>query len=196
MSTFVTILCDEVETYSTAAMEEALENLGIEVRTIHNLEEVDPASDLVVVLHAERQGNSFNTYALKEGITWLPVQFSHTIGRIGPIIIPKVSACFECLKLRCDSNGIPPLVVKDTKFELSWTLISLITATETVKWVSRHTNSFEPLSLGHLIEFDGFHLHGEVNPVYKLPTCPVCGARHKAHLAAQLWQEAELVEQP
>lgn len=192
----ITILCDEGATYSTDIIKEELGRLGLEVKQAYTFESVDPASDLVIVLHAERQGRTFNSYAQREGITWLPVQFSHSVGRIGPIVIPKISACFECLQLRCESNGVVPLIPKETRFELSWSLVSGIVALEAVKWVSRHTNSFVPLSLGHLIEFDAFHLQGEVNPVYKLPTCPVCGVRHQAHLAAQLWREAELVMQP
>lgn len=196
MSTFVTLLCEADAAYTVENIEWPLKQLGIEVKVVHTFEEVDAESDLVLVLHAEKQGASFNKYALQEGITWLPVRFSHTVGRIGPIMIPHASACYECVELRSSSNSMPPLAPKETRFELSWSLISGIVAMETIKWVSRNTNSFVPLSLGHLIEFDAFHLQGDVHPVYKLPTCPACGARHQANLAAQLWRESELVNQP
>jgi bacteriocin biosynthesis cyclodehydratase domain-containing protein len=195
MSSLITILSDKSTIYASDNIELPLKNLSIEVNTVNTFEEVDPQSDLVIVLHAEKQGRVFNTYALKNGLTWLPVQFSHTLGRIGPIMIPDVSACYECLQLRCASNGVVPLVPKETHFDLSWCLISGIVAMETIKWVSRNTNSFAPLSLGHLIEFDAFYLQGDVNPVYKLPTCPACGVRHQAHLAAQPWRESDLVHQ-
>ncbi|MFB9325018.1 TOMM precursor leader peptide-binding protein [Paenibacillus aurantiacus] len=193
MSAFVTILNDAASGGGSEAIEEALRGLDIEVKLAAKPEEIDARSDLVLVLQAEKHGSAFNAYALKQGITWLPVQFSHTIGRIGPLIIPKVTACFACLELRCASNGVPPLMHKENRFAVSWSLIGAIAAMETIKWVSRHTNNFSPLSLGHVIEFDAFHLQGDVNPVYKLPTCPSCGVRHQAHLAAQPWREAELV---
>ncbi|MFC4098455.1 TOMM precursor leader peptide-binding protein [Paenibacillus xanthanilyticus] len=192
MSAFVTILSDGLSG-EAGPIEEALRGVDIEVRLAAAPEEIDEQSDLVLVLQAEKQGSAFNAYALKKGITWLPVQFSHTVGRIGPLIIPKVTACFACMELRSGSNGVQPLLPKANRFAVSWSLISAIAATETIKWVSRHTNNFSPLSLGHVIEFDAFHLQGDVNPVYKLPTCPSCGVRHQAHLAAQPWREAELV---
>lgn len=193
MSTFLTVICTEEEKNLPVQLLELLAKLELEVRLVHRQEDVDPASDLVIVLQAEQVGRAFNSYAQEKGITWLPVQFAHTVAHIGPVIIPGVTACFDCLLLRSQANGLAPLAPKNVRFELAWTLVSSILATEVTKWVSRSTNSFVPLSLGHLVEFDAFQLRGDVSPVYKVPTCKTCGVRHEPHLAAQLWREAELV---
>lgn len=192
----VTVLCEAEAINSAESLERLLQGLGVAVNVVNRFEDVDADSELVVVLQTEKVGEAFNTYALRNGIAWLPVQFSHSTGRIGPIIVPHCSACYECVQLRSRSHGLAPLEPKTTMFDLSWSVLSGIVAIETVKWITRHTNSFPPLSLGHLIEFDPFHLQGDVNPVYKLPTCPSCGVRHQAHLAAQPWREAELVLEP
>ncbi|MNO19867.1 hypothetical protein D3C76_96060 [compost metagenome] len=192
----VTILCESDAVNTAGTIEDLLNGLGVEVKVVSEFDAVDADSELVVVLQAEKNGEAFNGYALKTGITWLPIQFSQSIGRIGPIIVPNCTACYECVQLRSHSHGLAPLEHRSTMFDLSWSVLSGIIAIETVKWITRHTNSFPPLSLGHIIEFDAFHLQGDVNPVYKLPTCPSCGARHQAHLAAQPWHEAELVLEP
>ncbi|KOP64825.1 hypothetical protein AMS62_05850 [Bacillus sp. FJAT-18019] len=192
----VTIVCDPEAANTAETIEGLLKDLGVVTEVVSRFEDVNPDSELTLVLQAEVRGEAFNTYALEQGITWLPVQFSNSAGRIGPIIVPNCSACFECVQLRTRSHGLPLLESKSTIFDLSWSVLSGIIAIEAVKWITRQTNSFPPLSLGHIIEFDPFHLQGDVNPAYKLPTCPSCGARQQAHLAAQSWHEAELVLEP
>lgn len=192
----VTILCEREAVNSADSLEALLTGFGIEVSTVNEFTETRASSELVVVLQAEKRGETFNAYAMKQGIMWLPVQFSYSTGRIGPIIVPGYSACYECVQRRGHSNGLAPLEPKDSMFDLSWSVLSGVIAIETAKWVSRHTSDDPPLSLGHMIEFDAFHLQGDVNPVYKLPTCPSCGARSQAHLASQSWRESDLVLGP
>ncbi|MGN7456291.1 TOMM precursor leader peptide-binding protein [Paenibacillus pasadenensis] len=196
MNAFVTLLGGWGESGEAEPIAAALRGLGVEARAASAFGEIDPGSDLVLVLQAERQGAAFNAYALEHGLTWLPVAFSHTVGRLGPIVVPGETACYECLELRGRANGVPPLAPKPSRFDPSWSMVASLAVMETVKWLSRSTNSFAPLSLGHQVEFDAFHLQGEVNPVYRLPTCPSCGLRHQARLAAQPWTEAGLVHRP
>lgn len=189
----VTILCDKEAVNPADSLKGLLTGLGVDVTTVNEFTDIRVDSELVVVLQAEKCGEAFNTYAMEKGITWLPVQFSHSTGRIGPIIVPGYSACYECAQRRSSSNGLAPLEPKNDMFDLSWSVLSGVIAIETAKWISRHTSSFPPLSLGHMIDLDAFHLQGEVNPIYKLPTCPSCGTRNQARLGVQPWRESDLV---
>lgn len=189
----ITILCTEDGINSADSIGALLSGLGVQVDKVNQFTEVSKEAELVIVLQAEQWGEDFNRYALEHHITWLPVRFSHSAGRIGPILIPGCSACYECALRRERSNGMRPLEPRNAIFDLSWSVLSGIIATEAAKWISCHTSSFPPLTLGHVLDFDAFHLQGEINPVYKLPTCPCCGVRHEPRLAAQPWREAELV---
>ncbi|UUZ94710.1 TOMM precursor leader peptide-binding protein [Paenibacillus sp. P25] len=121
-----------------------------------------------------------------------PVQFSHTVGRIGPLIVPDETCCYACYELRLQSNGASGLTQRPQVFDLSQSLVLGIVSLEIVKWLSRDKNTFLPLTLEHSLEFDAFYLQGDLQPVYRVPSCPVCGARSKPEAAPQSWMPGTL----
>ncbi|GGN99994.1 TOMM precursor leader peptide-binding protein [Saccharibacillus kuerlensis] len=172
-----------------------LRGTGLSARLAKSLDEQDEAPELTIVLGSEERMSEWNVVANRRGLSWLPVRFNRLGGSLGPLVVPGVTACHECLKQRMVSLSSPSVLEAESGFELSWQIFAGIAALEVVKWSSRHKSSFAPLTLGHLLEFDAFHIEGELSAVHRVPTCPVCGVRRVAGLAAQPWREASLAVQ-
>lgn len=195
MTRTVNLLVESADSILTSSFVEPLSKLDVSLHLVEASHEVDPKADLTVVWEANHVGAKFNQHAFEHGLAWLPVQYSTTKGRIGPIIVPGQSACYECCLLRLTSNGQPELPQVDKKFELAYGLFVHVVALEVVKWLSRDTNSFVPTTLNHMLELDAFQLEGEVNPVYRVPSCKTCGVGNDPHQAVQSWFPKELVFQ-
>ncbi len=126
----------------------------------------------------------WNTYCVQHNLRFLPIVLSNLVGQIGPLIIPKETACFECLVTRQDSHlGNPSAkhVVDSMAFE-SQTVVGFhpsmasilgnVAAMELTKFYSQAL----PLwNVGKLIEVNLLSTRMITRKVLKLPRCPVCG---------------------
>jgi hypothetical protein len=85
---------------------------GLRSRPITDLAQVaalDPARDLVVAVggdvRAGTQLRAANAACLAAGVPWLPVSsFDGAVLRVGPLIVPGRTACFECTERRLAAN--------------------------------------------------------------------------------------------
>jgi len=170
-----------------------LQIAGLPVRWTESPEEVREAPELMIAIGSEERLSAWNEIAHRRAFNWLPVRFNRLGGSVGPLVIPGVTACRECLKQRMASLSSPDVPEAAAGLELSWQIFAGIVALEVAKWSSRHKSSFAPLTLGHLLEFDAFHIEGELSAVHRVPTCSVCGVRRSASLAAQPWTEAAVL---
>jgi bacteriocin biosynthesis cyclodehydratase domain-containing protein len=186
----ITLMCFDALPYEE--LEKDLQNLQFEVHRTDRPDESIGDSGLTIVFDAETHGMMVNDEAIRLGAAWLPVQFSHMKARIGPLIVPHETPCYQCVQMRMQAGEVPKMAAKSVYFSLSFSLVCKIIALETVKWTSRETNSFVPASLGHQIVIDAFHLKGELQPVYQVPSCPVCGIPAKPESGIMPWQPAVL----
>jgi bacteriocin biosynthesis cyclodehydratase domain-containing protein len=127
---------------------------------------------------------SWNEHCVREGVQFLPVVLQDLVGYVGPLVVPKESACLECLRARENANMDDPDVRR---------------APEHAAYEGQVVNAFHPSMasiLGDLAAIELVKFHGqlmrsrivgrqiEVNlvapqlverRVLKLPACPVCG---------------------
>ena len=182
------------EYFPTHELQAPLQELDIEVTvSTSDAAAFTKAADLVVYFCTEEEGLKFNKLAVKNGLTWIPVTFSHSIGRIGPLVIPNQTACYKCFTMRMRSNGVPELKASSKLFNLSFSLFAKIVAIEIVKWFTKEQRSFSSNLINHMIEFNAFTLEGVKGPVHYVPTCPDCGIQAKRNPELQFLREKSTV---
>jgi molybdopterin-synthase adenylyltransferase len=127
---------------------------------------------------------SWNEHCVREGIQFLPVVLQDLVGYVGPLVVPKESACLECLRARENANMDDP---------------DMRRAPEHAAYEGQVVNAFHPSMasiLGDIAAMELVKFHGqlmrsrivgrqiEVNlvapsllerRVLKLPWCTVCG---------------------
>ncbi|NQX47560.1 TOMM precursor leader peptide-binding protein [Paenibacillus tritici] len=164
-----------------------LTRLECKVSFMDSLAEIPGECSLAIVFGGSRDHEEFNKLSIISHIPWLPVQYSSTFSRLGPLIVAEETPCYECVALRIQSLGCTQEFIHNRHFELSFELLCKIIVLEVIKWSARETTTFVPVTLSHMLEFDAFHLEGELFPVYKVPSCPVCGSRHKQGTPKMPW---------
>ena len=124
----------------------------------------------------------WNRFCVANNVHFLPVVLDRFIGTIGPLIIPGESACYECVRLRENSNMDAPEIERTAEFH----------AAERQVVTGFHpamTNVLGELAAMELSKFYGSTTHRRINQiievnllapgmvsrrVLKLPFCPVC----------------------
>jgi hypothetical protein len=172
-----------------------LKEVGIDVKhcNTYDLREKNHYK-LVINFCTKEEGLAFNQIALKENITWIPIEVSYSIARVGPIIIPNETACYNCLNLRMKSNGVEELRSFDKFFKLSFSLVCKVLAIEIVKWVTREKNPFVCNLINNILEINSFILDGTLSPVYYVPSCSECGVSSDVNSEMQFIRGKSMVE--
>lgn len=107
---------------------------------------------------------------------------------LGPLVIPRQTACYICYDLRrkavlsesealAEANALAPA-------GLNFPIGAEWLALEVIKLL---TSVAEPVSRGRLSRFNILTGLMTVHPVLKLPRCPACGV-HKSRPARKLWE--------
>lgn len=172
-----------------------LKEVGIDMyhRNAYDFKE-DKYYDLIINFCTKEEGLAFNRIALKENITWIPVEFSYSITRIGPIIIPNETACYQCMDLRMKANRVEDLRSVDKLFNLSFSLVCKVIAIEIVKWVTREKSPYACNLINNILELNSFNLDGYLSPVFYVPSCPECGLNSGLNAELQFVREKSMVE--
>lgn len=108
---------------------------------------------------------------------------------IGPLIIPRETACYVCCELRLkaaktSSELFVPEVDIDSP-RLNFPLGADLLALEAIKFLSR---AAEPVTYGRIWRMNLLSGSLESHSVLKLPRCPACGS-HKVLPSRKLWEE-------
>ncbi len=109
---------------------------------------------------------------------------------VGPLIIPKETACYVCYNLRRkaalfemenhNNNTMNPDIPR-LNFPIGTDLLAL----DTIKFL---TGIMEPISRNRIIRINIGSGHMEVHSILKLPRCTACGV-HKTRPMRKLWEE-------
>ncbi len=129
----------------------------------------------------------FNNLALEQNIPWMLIKPIGIISWIGPIFVPGVTGCWDCLSQRLRNlrkseaiaqnvNGNVPLT--KSKAYISSTLNTAINmaATEVVKWIVKGDNS---KLTGKIVTFNSLSLEAQIHHLTKRPQCDCCGDSEK-----------------
>lgn len=131
-------------------------------------------------------GRRINTVALDHGIPWISARLTGLDGQVGPMILPRRSACYECYLRR--ARATMPAAYRDRAAGVETSDLGPLRAharilagwlvTDFIRLVGEGTG----FTLGGVIHFDFFDMTVEPNPVLKLPRCPACGTADRTRL--------------
>jgi bacteriocin biosynthesis cyclodehydratase domain-containing protein len=120
----------------------------------------------------------------------IPALYIHQQGlqvQIGPFVLPKDTACFECFLIRRDSTLAPweRKLLKNSNRE------GQLKIALGVDWVIVEVAKFllqvgEPITRGRMLFIDYFAGLPETHSVLRLPKCPVCGVVKRP--SYRLWE--------
>jgi bacteriocin biosynthesis cyclodehydratase domain-containing protein len=157
-----------------------------------NPNEIDPGSFDVLIATSDFGGfnllREWNEFCVLHDRCFLPVILQDLIGYVGPVVLPRKTACLQCLILRQNAHLRNPVVERAAEF----------TAFDGQKVVGFHPSMAS--MLGDIAAFELTKLFGisstaanigtqiEVNllagtmnsrKVLRLPRCPVCTSLHE-----------------
>lgn len=155
------------------------------------LERVPPEQLGCVVAGSEYRAQGLmrdiNRFCVDHGLMFMPAALIGSIGFVGPLVVPRESACFECLIGRENSNLKNP----ETESELRSvafrsrgfpgfhpamaSVLGDFAAMELIKF----TTEAVPWRIGSLFEINMLSPEMTTRRVLKLPRCAVCGVQEK-----------------
>ena len=136
----------------------------------------------------------WNRYCVENKIIFVPVLLDRCVGKVGPVIIPGESACYQCLNSRENSNLYIASKARIREFAAAGgqkvagflpsmaSILGDIAAVEIIKFAGRRL----PWSTGELIEVNLLAPSMENHKVLKLPRCKVCSNHSEARLNSPL----------
>ena len=129
-----------------------------------------------------------NTLALAMGSSLLVYRESPFAVELGPLIVPRQTACYVCYELRrkaAEPNPVPDETPPPRGAGLSFSCGVHLLALEIVKILTR---AAFPVTRGKLWRLGLFDGSVSVHPVLKLPRCPACGVQ-RSNPPRRIWEE-------
>jgi len=132
---------------------------------------------------------ALNRLVLDTGTPFLIYRENPFAVELGPLILPRQTACYRCYQLRrkaaemqaAEPDETPPTAATGLNFSSGVSLLAL----EIVKILTR--TAF-PVTRGKLWRLGLFEGSVSVHPVLKLPRCPACGT-HRVTPPRRIWEE-------
>jgi bacteriocin biosynthesis cyclodehydratase domain-containing protein len=141
----------------------------------------------------------FNRAAMAAKITWTSARLAGFEFHVGPTVIPGQTSCYECLRLRVNSNVLDydehVLLENSRKHSklpeeaLAITPGAGLLALEVVKALTWFT---PPATCSHLYSLNLLTLQSELHPILKIPRCPVCGRSAMPRPTIHAWQQTRV----
>jgi bacteriocin biosynthesis cyclodehydratase domain-containing protein len=135
-------------------------------------------------------GMEINGLCLERAIPWMLYRRHLHEVDIGPLMIPRETACFACYDSRIQASH--SMHTTDAFEDLNLPQLNLplgvdLLALEVLKFL---TGAIEPVAYGRIWRLDVFSGLLELHAVLKLPRCPACGM-HRVRPARKLWEETD-----
>lgn len=121
-----------------------------------------------------------NTLALESGVPWLPFGcFDGRTATIGPLIVPRETACYRCLVLRRDAStacaaelkSLRPLPLNASNGPALAALVAAIAAERIVRWIGLR----DPALPGAVVSVESApDLAVTDELLLRVPRCPAC----------------------
>jgi thiazole/oxazole-forming peptide maturase SagC family component len=130
----------------------------------------------------------FNKFCVENDVLFLPVVLQDFRGWIGPLVIPRETACYECTLSR--QNSLMPDHDIRRSIELSAyegqevigfhpsmaSILGDMAVMELTKLFAKILNTW---NVGHLIEVNMLKTEIKSRRILKVPRCPVCGEMNR-----------------
>lgn len=127
----------------------------------------------------------WNKFCVQRQRHYFPVTLQNVIGRVGPLVIPGDTACYECLHTRQNSHNMDSenlKVIDEAAFEGQMvtgfhpSMASILGDMAAIE-LSKFYSGVLPMSnVGSLIEVNLLATQVTVRKVLKLPRCSVCSS--------------------
>jgi bacteriocin biosynthesis cyclodehydratase domain-containing protein len=140
--------------------------------------------------------SAFNRAALASKTIWTSARFAGFEFHIGPTVIPGETPCYECFRLRINSNvadyGEHILLeeqwARHRPPEATLAIIPAagLLALEVLKAVTWFA---APASYAHLYSLNLLTMQSELHPILKIPRCPTCGRPSLPRPTVHAWQQ-------
>ncbi len=143
----------------------------------------DPlAAELTVAAGTVDELREMNARFREEGRTWLPIApFDGRFQLIGPVIVPEVSPCFECVQLRWGSNtAFAPLydqVVAAVPPHARDGGIEAVTGGFALRYALRWLFARDWMTASTVLVLEPKVFSTTAHPVYRVARCSTCGPR-------------------
>jgi bacteriocin biosynthesis cyclodehydratase domain-containing protein len=130
-----------------------------------------------------------NAISLSENISLLPYKQMGFSVELGPLVIPRDTACYMCYHLRRRADQMPWETTELTSRQIEPKLAIPIgldfLSVELIRFI---TGTGEPVTKGKMQQLNFLDHSSTLHPVYKLPRCPACGV-HLIRPTRKLWEE-------
>jgi molybdopterin-synthase adenylyltransferase len=140
-----------------------------------------------------------NRFCLDRQITWTSYRNLGLRFEVGPMIVPRETACFKCLELRKAANLYFYEDFLATQRNLLANSVSLGSLNITLGYealalevIKILTNFSRPVTYGSVFSFDVVGLTGKLHPVLKIPRCPACSNVSRDRPTFSIWRPDEL----
>lgn len=137
---------------------------------------------------------TINKICINEGKPWLRASFDDNLGYLGPLVIPRKTACYSCCELRLVTNS-PHYEyilwrykekIPQAKLSIPWPLVENLAAICINEVVTFLTNNYQPLTMDNLLLLDTRQMHLSRHKVIPYPNCPHCNLLGTGKQAQQM----------
>ncbi len=125
----------------------------------------------------------WNTLCVRQNRHFLPVVLQDLIGYVGPLVVPGETACFDCLRIRRNSqmNGYKPQrFIEAVAFEgqrvtgFHPSMASIVGNLAAFELIKLYSEALPFIKVGSLIEVNLLATEVKARKVLKIPRCPTC----------------------
>jgi bacteriocin biosynthesis cyclodehydratase domain-containing protein len=154
--------------------------------------EIDPESFDILIATSDFGGfgllREWNEFCVLHDRCFLPVVLQDLVGYVGPVVLPRKTACFECFILRQNAHMSNPLIERAAEFTAfegqtavgfhpsMASILGDIAAFELTKFYGLGPATW---TIGTQIEVNLLAATMNGRKVLRLPRCPVCTSLHE-----------------
>ncbi len=128
----------------------------------------------------------WNAFCVEHGVHFLPVTLQDLVGYIGPLVVPKETACLACLRARQNANliqaeekRIAEAYAHEGQQVMAAHPAMLSTLADIAAFELHRFYAGLPMwKVGRLIEVNLIGTSMTTRKVFKAPRCPVCSSLH------------------
>lgn len=178
--------------------------LGQEALVPHERADVPEGIDLLIMCEDAFDPEHYravNRLCLDRNLSWISGRSVGARVEVGPLIVPRETACYTCLEQRKTGNLAFYESLLATQHLLASAGMSLgrlnitlgyeVLALEVIKIL---TGFSRPLTYGSVYTFDPVTLEGKLHPVLKIPRCPACSPAADERPGISIWNADALFD--
>lgn len=142
-----------------------------DIEKIHNAISKEKYSFAIVISNNAKAYEKLNEIFLEHSLPWISCRVMPNHAEIGPLIIPRKTACFNCYIKRLLSHG--QKIFRNYKKVEKWKVIASFAFlyADILRFLQKKVPGF--LGKIGIMDFENFKF--ETHKIYKLPWCDVCG---------------------